>query len=92
MIEVLYARYGGRYLREFDTTEEAFGYIESGEDTREISAIGIFQDGVPVIWDGYAQTVVPNDEQRTVMLAEYERAKGMEVRNDQQKSSDQRER
>lgn len=80
MIEVVYVRYGGRYIAEFDDEyddpmEAAFGYIELGENQGEFSTVGIFKDGEPVVWDGYRETVVPNDNQRQIMLDEYARAK-----------------
>ena len=80
MIEVLYARYGGRYVHEVDDIEEAFGYIELGEDQNALSAIGIFIDGEPRVWDGYAETREPTDEERQEMMDEYAKAKEHQTR------------
>lgn len=75
MIEVVYVRYGGRYIHEVGSTEEAFGWIELGEDQNHFSTVGIFKDGEPLIWDGYAETREPTDEERVIMLDEYAKAK-----------------
>lgn len=47
-IEVLYGRYGGRYIEEFDTLEEAARWIESAEDAGAIFAAMVSENGTPL--------------------------------------------
>lgn len=75
MIEVVYYRYHSPYVEEFETVERALGFIEFGEDDGQMSSVGVFKDGEPIIWRGYVDQDPPTPEQAESMREDYRKAR-----------------
>lgn len=75
MIEVVYYRYMSPYIYEAETVEGALAFIEGGEDNGEMSSVGVFRDGEPIIRRGYVDQDPPTPKQADDMRENYRRAK-----------------
>lgn len=71
----MYWRHFRLYLEEFDSIDQAIGFICDGEDYGNMASEGVFSEGEPVIHGGYVDRDPPTEDQAEKMRAAYRHAK-----------------
>jgi hypothetical protein len=71
LVEVVYFRYHALYVEVADSIDAALAFIESGEDYGEMSSVGVYVNGEPVIENGYSSRESPTPVQADRMRELY---------------------
>lgn len=74
MIEAVYYRHGCVCAATCETVESAVAYLWSGADAGELSDVGVFVDGEPVLTDAFPRSRPPTAAETDEMRSDYAKA------------------